>query len=121
MEGSTECCCCIEEAAEVPFGARIDWGRADVTPDTGSDLLTGHGPVRCGFFRVPAVLDQVPTSLTGVKVPVDCWEVFDIVDVPEDEVDELEEREDDELARCTLFRGMNIRATSSGFIELRAP
>lgn len=93
-----------------------------MTPDTGSDLLTGHGPVLCGFFRVPAVLDHVPTSLTGVKVPVDCWEeVFDIVDVPEDEDDELEEREDDELARCTPFRGMNIRATSSGFIELRAP
>lgn len=91
-----------------------------MTPDTGSDLLTGHGPVLCGFFRVP-VLDHVPTSLTGVNVPVDCWEVFDIVDALEDEVDELEEREDDELARCTLFRGMNIRATSSGFIELRAP
>lgn len=91
-----------------------------MTPDTGSDLLTGHGPVLCGFFRVP-VLDHVPTSLTGVNVPVDCWEEFDIVDVLEDEVDELEEREDDELARCTLFRGMNIRATSSGFMELRAP
>jgi hypothetical protein len=61
----------MDDAAEAPFGARIDWGRADVTPDTGSDLLTGHGPVLCGFFRVP-VLDQVPTSLIGVTVPVDC-------------------------------------------------
>jgi hypothetical protein len=91
-----------------------------VAPDICSALLTGHGPVLCGFFRVP-VLDHVPTSLTGVNVPFDCWEVFDIVDVLVDDVDELEDREDDELARCTLFRGMNIRATSSGFIELRTP
>jgi hypothetical protein len=35
--------------------------------------------------------------------------------------DEFDEIEDEELARCALFRGMNIRATSSAFIELRPP
>lgn len=80
----------------------------------------GHGPVLCGFFRVFALV-HVPTSLTGVKVPLDCWEELDIVDEIDDDVDELDDNEDDELARCTLFRGMNIRATSSEFMELRTP
>lgn len=42
------------------------------------------------------------------------------VDDPDD-CDDCEESDDDELARCALFRGMNMRATSSGFIELRPP
>jgi hypothetical protein len=41
--------------------------------------------------------------------------------VPVEDVDEVEEIDDDELARWTLFRGMNMRATSSGCIELRVP
>jgi hypothetical protein len=41
--------------------------------------------------------------------------------VVEEVEDEVEEMEDDELARCALFRGMNIRATSASFIELRPP
>jgi hypothetical protein len=41
--------------------------------------------------------------------------------VVEDDEDEFDEMEDEELARCALFRGINIRATSSGLIELRVP
>jgi hypothetical protein len=40
------------------------------------------------------------------------------VSVAVEDDDELEDIEDEEFARCALFRGMNIRATS-GFIGLR--
>ena len=36
--------------------------------------------------------------------------------VPVEDVDEIEEIEDDEFARWALFRGINILATSSGFM-----
>jgi hypothetical protein len=38
-----------------------------------------------------------------------------------DDEEELEAIDDDELARCALFRGMNIRATSSFIIALSPP
>jgi len=44
-----------------------------------------------------------------------------MIAVPVEDVDALEERDDEEVARWVLFRGMNMRATSSGCIELRAP
>ena len=37
--------------------------------------------------------------------------------VPLDDVDEVEDREDEELDRCALLRGMNMALTSS-FMEL---
>lgn len=42
---------------------------------------------------------------------------METVDV--EEADDVEEMEEDELFRCRLFRGMNIRLRSSGFIGLR--
>jgi hypothetical protein len=38
-----------------------------------------------------------------------------------DEAEEVEAIEEEELARWALLRGMNIRATSSAFMELRPP
>jgi hypothetical protein len=38
-----------------------------------------------------------------------------------DDEEELEAIDDEELARCALFRGMNIRATSSFIIALSPP
>ena len=116
----------IDEAADAPFVARTDCGRAVLTVATGSDLVEGQGPALCGFFRA-AVAVQPPTSLAaGINTPF-VW-VFDCVIVvleEEEERDEAEDAleviEDDELARCALFRGMNIRATSASFIELSPP
>lgn len=44
-----------------------------------------------------------------------CVEVFE----PEEEIEELDDMDDDELARCALLRGINIRVTSSELMELR--
>lgn len=44
----------IADAAEAPFVARIDCGRATETPATGSALFNGHGPPLWTFFRVVA-------------------------------------------------------------------
>lgn len=67
-----ECGCCIDETAETPFGASMDWGRAVVTPATGSALSIGHGLAALGgFLRRPALV-QVPTSPAGVIAPLDC-------------------------------------------------
>ena len=38
-----------------------------------------------------------------------------------EEFEDIEDIEEDELARWALFRGMNIRATSSAFMALRPP
>lgn len=56
----------------------------------------------------------MPLPLTG-------GEGAGIVDEEEEDEDEDDAREEDELVRCTLFRGMNIRVTSSALIELSPP
>jgi hypothetical protein len=125
-DGTTADGCWIEdmdEAADVPFVANTDWGRALLTAETGSALFEGH-PVLWGFFRAALAFHPPPSLLEGIDTPFVCGVGCVIVAV-EDDGDELtdafEEMEDEELARCALFRGMNIRATSSAFIEVRPP
>jgi hypothetical protein len=87
-------------------------GRAVVTPETGSALEAGQKPPLVFFFE-----DQWPESPFVTELEDGCCDV-DKVEVEEFEDD----TEDDEFARCTLFRcGMNIRETSSALIEFKPP
>lgn len=86
----------------------------------GSALLAGHGPTLWFFFRAAAVPPQEFTSAdVDMGTPLVCGTVEVVVAVDDD--DEVEAIEDEELARCALLRGMNIRATSSAFIALSPP
>lgn len=80
-----------------------------VTPDTGSDFEGGHKPRPAFFFD-----DHVAESPLGVVPLLRCETVA------VDDVDVFDDSEDDELDLCTLFRGINIRDTSSVFTEPRA-
>ena len=71
-------------------------------------MALGHNP-RVGFFFVDQLLDSLPTLKPTL---LDC-ETLDTVAV--DMVDDIDE---EELDRWTLFRGINIRDTSSVFMEL---
>jgi hypothetical protein len=80
-------------------------------PETGSDFELGQ-TLREDFFFDAAVaespLANCPASvLDGVAGIVDA--------------DELDPIEEEEFDLCRVFRGINIRETSSGFIEDRAP
>lgn len=60
----------IEDAADNPFVANTDCGRAVETPETASALLVGHGPVLMGFLRVMG-----PRSPDGdIGTPLACGE-----------------------------------------------
>jgi hypothetical protein len=83
--------------------------RAFVIPETGSDLELGHKP-RGGFFFEDHVLDS-PLVLCPALL---CCEAADTV-----EADEDESKEEEEFDLWILFRGINIRDTSSAFIEVR--
>lgn len=88
--------------------AETAWERAFVTPETGSDFELGHRP-RPGFFFEDQVVDS-PLALC----PALLWcETVDDVDV-----DDANEEEEFDL--WTPFRGINIRDTSSAFIEVSA-
>lgn len=105
----------------MPFVVSMDCGRVVVTtPDIASDLLVGHGPALTGFFLEAAVPQAPMSPPIAIGPPFDCeFVVIVCVEVVEPEDDEeLDDRDEDELARWALFLGMNIRATSSGFIEL---
>lgn len=91
--------------------ASIDCGRADVTADTGSAFPEGQGPALWGFLRAAVVFHPTPSLVTGIDAPFACG--VDCCIVVVDEFEEFEEVEEDELARWALFRGMNIRETSS--------
>jgi hypothetical protein len=102
--GAGECSAVIAEAAEGPeLAEAIDCGRALVIPDTGSVLVAGHSPLGA-FFR--AHVDPSPAG--AGPTPLDCDDVADTVDVE----DACDERDDDELERCAVFRGMNMRNSS---------
>ena len=104
--------------AELPF-VSTEAGRAVFTPDIASALFDGHGPDR-GTFFLAAALPQLLDSLdVDIGTPLACGACWVSVDV--DDVEEFEDKEDEELARWTLLRGMNILATSSAFIELIPP
>jgi hypothetical protein len=127
-DGTTADGCWIEDMDEIaegaPFVANIDWGRALLSADIGSALLEGHGPVLWGFFRAAVAFHPPFSVLGGIDIPFVCGVDCVIVAVEDEEfeaVDEFDRMEEEELARCALFRGMNIRATSSAFIELRPP
>jgi hypothetical protein len=102
-----------DEAVGPPFAdvdAETACERAFVTPDTGSDFEAGHKP-REGFFFEDHVADS---PLVTCPPLLSC----EIVDV--DDVDAEDASDEDELDRCTLFRGINMRDTSSVFIEAKA-
>jgi len=112
----------MDDVAEVPLVVSIDWGRVFVIPDIGSALLVGHGPARWFFFRAAAVPPQEFTSPdvdVVMGTPLVSGTVWDMVEV--EDVDDVEDIDEEELARCALFRGMNIRATSSAFIAVSPP
>jgi hypothetical protein len=104
----------IDDAADAPFVARIDCGRAVETPAMGSDFGVGQGTALWAFFR-EAVAFQVPSSPVEVD-PLLCTEVCDREPLAV-ELEEAEDIDDEELARWALFLGMNMRATSSLFME----
>jgi hypothetical protein len=85
-------------------------GRAFVTPDTGSDLELGHRPC-VGFFFEDQVVDS-PLAL--------CPALLGCSTVDEEEVDVEDANEEEEFDLWTLLRGINIRETSSAFIEVSA-
>jgi hypothetical protein len=85
----------------------------------GSALLAGHGPALCGFFRAAPVPHVLRSPAADIGTPFGCG--ADWVIVPVEDVEDIDEIEDEELVRCALFRGINIRATSSAFIELSPP
>jgi hypothetical protein len=66
---------------------------------------------------------DVRSPLVDIGTPFICGASGDMVVVLDDEEDEeeLEATDEEEFARCALFRGMNIRATSSAFIAVRPP
>lgn len=88
-------------------------GRAFVTPDTGSDFELGQRP-RAGFFFEDQVVDS-PLELCPALLLCKTVDVDDVDDV---DVDDANEEEEFDL--WTPFRGINIRDTSSAFIEVRA-
>ena len=91
--------------------ALVDDEKPDMA-DTGSALEAGHKP-REGFFfdaqLVGSVVDDAGT-------PFDCVDCGEMVD--EDEVEAMDE---DEFVRWALFRGMNMRETSSVLIAFKPP
>ena len=123
------------EAAVTPFVAKIDCGRAAVTAALASAFPSGQCPIHpfglVGFFLCivfpcgliserPSPPWLPPGSVIGAKAP-DVFVVFPsippLTNVPLEDVEEFEDREDEELDRCALLRGMNMALTSS-FMEL---
>jgi hypothetical protein len=80
-----------------------------VTPATGSDFVAGQRPRPAPFFLDDHVADSVFEELIPLLT---CETVF------VDDVEAFDESDEEEFDLCTLFRGMNIRDTSSVFIEL---
>lgn len=71
----------------------------------------------CGRF-LEAVLDQLISEFVDAGVPFGCEPLVATVVV--DELEEVDETEEEELLRCSVFRGAaNMPLTSSGFIEFR--
>lgn len=95
----------MAEAAEGPEPAdAMDCGRAVDMPETGSVFDAGHSPLGA-FFRA-AHVDPSPAG--AGPTPFACEETVDIVEV----ADACEERDEDELERWALLRGMNILKSS---------
>ncbi len=90
-------------------------------PATGSAFEDGHRPLWGFFLTAPAVCSPVVTGIS----PFDCGGgtgmVKDVVEEEEDEEGAVEDVEDEEFVLCALLRGMNIRVTSSAFIECNRP
>jgi hypothetical protein len=100
--GTGECNAVMAEAADVPeLADAIDCGRAVEIPETGSVFDDGQRP-RGPFFPRAA---HAAASLVGAGPRPFVWDdAEDIVDVD----DAAEARDEDELARCRLFLGMNM-------------
>lgn len=105
----------IADDAVGPAGeADIACDRAFVTPETGSDFELGQIPREDFFFE-----DQVPDSTFEPCPALLCDGEAETVEVEEEDEDDA--REDEELVLCRFFRGINIRDTSSAFIDVSAP
>ena len=107
------------EAADCPDdGGGTGAGRPLDRPATGSAFEEGHRPL-CGFF-LPGPAPCSPFVI-GVSL-FDCGEGRGMLNVVVDEEEEaVEDVEDEELVLCALLRGMNMRVTSSAFIECNPP
>lgn len=109
--GAGECNAVIADAAEGPeLADAMDCGRAVDMPETGSVLDAGHSP-RGAFFRA-AHADPSPAG--DGPTPFVCDDEVDMVEFDE----AVEARDDEELARWMLLRGMNIWRYSSPVIGL---
>jgi hypothetical protein len=102
-----------EEAPAPEKKAGFACERAVLNPDTGSDLEVGQTLFEDFFF------DQFEDSPLGACPASDPDGLARMVEV--DEVDELDPIDEDEFDLCRVFRGMNMRETSSEFMEDSAP
>ena len=99
------CSADIAEAAEAPDGAADTDGLAVESPETGSAFDEGHKPLLPGFLRTPfSPLGKPFGWLAGEEI------------VDADELEEVDDKDEEELLRCTFFRGTKMRETSSGVI-----
>lgn len=96
------CRALIAEAADDPGPAEaMGCGRAVDIPEMGSVLVAGHSPFGALVLRVAQAEVSVP--LEGAT-PLACDEEADMVEV----VDACDDRDEDELVRWALLRGMNM-------------
>lgn len=84
-------------------------------PAPGSAFEEGHRPLWGFFLMAPAACSPLVMGIS----PFGCGGGTGIVNVVEEEEEEgaVEDVEDEELVLCALRRGMNMRVTSSAFIE----
>lgn len=93
-------------------------GRPFDTPETGSAFDEGH-KLLGGFFLGA----EEPCSAFRAGASPFVWgKGTGTVTVEEEEVEDADAAiEDEEFVLCALLRGMNIRVTSSAFIECNPP
>ena len=89
-------------------------------PETGCAFIEGQRPRGAGFFLEP----KSPASPLVRGGPPLVWgATARMVVAAEDveDIDEVDDIEEEELARCGIFRGINMRVTSSALIEFKPP
>ena len=90
-------------------------------PATGSGFEDGHRPLWAFFLTAPGPCSPLVMAIS----PFGWGEGTGMVNVVEEEeegaVEDVEDVEDEELVLCAVLRGMNMRVTSSAFIECNPP